>query len=139
MLRVLHLIQIPLHYFLNGIYVFCGIKPKHSPQIFPCSHVFSQTWGRNWHRFPTWMFKAATCSSTIFWVTGFLLMNQKDWFFITSISRVITRFPEVLNLIKELKSFYIQNTHWLRITFLLLFLYPRSKKYYYNFYSFWYF
>lgn len=63
---------------------------------------FSYTWGRNWQRLPTWIFKAATCSSTTFWVVDFLLMNQKDWFFVTSISRVITRFPDVLNLIKRL-------------------------------------
>lgn len=46
-----------------------------------CTHCFSKlirTWGRNWHKLSTWMFKAAICSSTVFRVAGSLLINHTD-------------------------------------------------------------
>lgn len=71
-----------------------------------CLSKFLHTWGRNWHKLSIWMFKAATCSSTVFRVVGFLLINHVDVLFTTCISRVIMIFSGALDLINK-KSIYI--------------------------------
>lgn len=62
------------------------------------------TWGRNWHKLSTWIFNAATCSSTVFRVVSFLLICHVDVLVITWISRVIMIFSGTLNLISKKKK-----------------------------------
>ena len=56
------------------------------------------TWGRNWQRLLTWIRRALTSSSTVFWLQCLPFSIHRDWLFSTCISLLITKLPPVLYL-----------------------------------------
>lgn len=63
-----------------------------------CVQWDKHTWGRNWQRLLTWMRKAFTSSSTVFWLQCLPFSIHRDWLFSTWISLLITTLPPLLYL-----------------------------------------